>query len=122
MATNFEFVLQYKSEYLELSDKISKLRNDGKEVPETLLLKAFTAGCLANIPDNELNALLSDLEKNIWCMTEHEKNFIQLGRGYLSLLYLKALCESDGNKPPDDLVNGIEIIRRQVRDISKELK
>jgi hypothetical protein len=63
MATNFEFDLQYKSDYLELSHKISKLRNDGKEVPVTLLLKAFTAGCLANIPNDELKALLSDLKK-----------------------------------------------------------
>ena len=63
MATNFEFALQYKSDFLELSHKISKLRNDGKEVPETLLLKAFTAGCLANIPDDELNTLLSELKK-----------------------------------------------------------
>ena len=55
-------------------------------------------------------------------MTEHERNFIQLGRGYLSLLYLKSLYESAGNKPPDDLVNGIEIMERQVRDISDELK
>jgi hypothetical protein len=55
-------------------------------------------------------------------MTEHEKYFIQLGRGYLSLLYLKALYESAGNKPPDDLVNGIEVMERQVRDISDELK
>jgi hypothetical protein len=63
MATNFEFALQHKSDYLELSHEISKLRNDGKEVPETLLLKAFTAGCLANIPDDELNTLLSELKK-----------------------------------------------------------
>jgi hypothetical protein len=55
-------------------------------------------------------------------MTEHEKNFIQLSRGYLSLLYLKALYKSDGNKLPDDLANGIEIMERQVRDISNELK
>jgi hypothetical protein len=63
MATDFEFALQYKSDYLEFSHEISKLRNDGKEVPEALFLKAFTAGCLANIPDDELNALLSELKK-----------------------------------------------------------
>jgi hypothetical protein len=63
MATNSDFALQYKSDYLELSHEISKLRNDGKEVPEALLLKAFTAGCLANIPDDELNALFSQLKK-----------------------------------------------------------
>jgi hypothetical protein len=62
MATNFEFALQYKSDYLELSHEISKLRNDGNKVPEALLLKAFTAGCFANIPDDELNDLLSDLK------------------------------------------------------------
>ncbi|MBW2449827.1 MAG: hypothetical protein JRE92_05320 [Deltaproteobacteria bacterium] len=64
MATNFEFVLQYKSDYLELSHEISKLRNNGKEVPEDLTLKAFTVGCLAGIPDDELNALISDLNKS----------------------------------------------------------
>ena len=123
MATNFEFTLQYKSEYLELSHEISKLRNDDKEVPENLTLKAFTAECLAGIPDDELDALLSDLKKSEnWYITEQEKNFIQLGRGYLSLLYLKALYESAGNKPPDDLVNGIEIMERQVRDISHEIE
>lgn len=53
-------------------------------------------------------------------MTEHEKNFIQLGRGYLSLLYLRVQYESAGNKPPDELVNGIEIMERQVRNISDE--
>jgi hypothetical protein len=55
-------------------------------------------------------------------MTEHDKNFIQLGRGYLSLIYLRALYESAGNRPPDDLVNGIEILERQVQDISDELE
>jgi hypothetical protein len=63
METNSEFSLKCKSDYLELSHEVSTLRNDGKEVPESLLLKAFTAGCLANIPDDELNALLSDLKK-----------------------------------------------------------
>jgi hypothetical protein len=64
MAPNFEFTLQNKSDYLKLSNEISQLRNDGKDVPKSLLLKAFTAGCLANIPDDELNVLLSDLKKN----------------------------------------------------------
>ena len=61
MATNFEFNI--KSDYLELSHEISKLRNDGRQIPEALLLKAFTAGCLSGVPDDELNALLSDLKK-----------------------------------------------------------
>jgi hypothetical protein len=55
-------------------------------------------------------------------MTEHEKNLIQLGRGYLNLLYLKAQYEIDGKKPPDDLVNGTEIMERQVRNISVDLE
>jgi hypothetical protein len=55
-------------------------------------------------------------------MTEHEENFIQLDRGYFCLLNLKALYESAGNKPPDDLVNGIETMERQVRDISDKLE
>ena len=53
-------------------------------------------------------------------MTENEKNFIQLGRGYLSLLYLRVQYEIAGNKPSDELVNGIEIMERQVRNISDE--
>ena len=55
-------------------------------------------------------------------MNEHETNFIQLGRGYLSLLYLRTLYENAGNKPPDDLVNGIEIMERQVWNASDELE
>lgn len=55
-------------------------------------------------------------------MTELEKCYVQLGKGYLSLVYLKAIYESAGNKPPDDLVNGIEVMERQVRDISDEQK
>ena len=62
MSMNFEFTLKYKSDYLELSHEISKLRNNGRQIPEVLLLKAFTAGCLAGIPDDELSALLSDLK------------------------------------------------------------
>jgi len=62
MATNYEFSLKYKSDYLELSNKLSELRRNGDEVSKALLLNAITAGGLADVPDDELNALLSDLK------------------------------------------------------------
>ena len=64
MATNSGFTLRYKSDYQEFSNEISKLRNDGDKIPQSLLLKAITAGCLADVPDDELNTLLSDLKKH----------------------------------------------------------
>ena len=62
METNCEFSLKHKSDYLELSHKISELRRNGDEVPKALLVNALTAGSLADIPDDELNTLLSDLK------------------------------------------------------------
>jgi hypothetical protein len=62
METNSEFSLKCKSNYLELSHQISKLRRDGNKVPKDLLINAITAGGLADIPDDELNALLFDLK------------------------------------------------------------
>jgi hypothetical protein len=53
-------------------------------------------------------------------MAENEKNFIQLGRGYLSLLYLQAQYEIFGKKPPDDLMDGIAHLEQQIRHISDE--
>jgi hypothetical protein len=64
MTTNYDFSLQHKSEYLELSHEISKLRRNGDKVPKALLVNALTAGSLANVPDDELNALLFDLKNN----------------------------------------------------------
>ena len=63
MATNYDFFLKHKSDYLELSHKISELRRNGDEVPKALLLNAITVGGLADVPDDELNAYLSDLKK-----------------------------------------------------------
>ena len=57
MTTNFEFALRYKSDYLEFSHEISKLRNDGDKVPQSLLLKAITAGCLADVPEDQLQTV-----------------------------------------------------------------
>lgn len=55
-------------------------------------------------------------------MTEPEKNFIQLGKGYLSLVYLQTQYEISGKKPPDDLMDGIATLERQIRHISDELE
>jgi hypothetical protein len=52
-------------------------------------------------------------------MTEQEKSFVNLGKGYLSLLYLKCQYEISGEKPPDDLANGITILEQQIRRITK---
>ena len=62
METNYEFSLKCKSDYLELSHEISKLRRDGNKIPKDLLINAITAGGLADIPDDELNALLFELQ------------------------------------------------------------
>jgi len=62
MTTNFDSSLKYKSEYLELTNEISKLRRNGDKVPQNLLINALTAGRLADAPDDELNALLTDLK------------------------------------------------------------
>ena len=61
MAQIFEFPLKYKSDYLELAHEIAKLRSKGQKVPKALLVNALTAGSLADVPDDELNALLLDL-------------------------------------------------------------
>ena len=63
METNNNISLKHRSEYLELSNQISKLRNNGDKIPKDLLINALTAGGLAEIPDEELNVLLSDLKK-----------------------------------------------------------
>ena len=58
MKTNNKLYLKHKYDYLELCLKISKLRYYDKEVPIDLLLQAQRIGSLAQIPDDELNALL----------------------------------------------------------------
>jgi len=62
MEINDKLFLKYKYDYLELSLKISKLRYDGEEVPVNLLLHALQAGCLSDIPEDELNNLLFNLD------------------------------------------------------------
>jgi hypothetical protein len=55
-------------------------------------------------------------------MTDREKNVLNLGKGYLSLLYLKCQYEISGKEAPVDLVNGIKIIEQQIRHITKTQK
>ena len=62
METNNKLLLKHKYDYLELSLKISKLRYYGEEISTDLLLQAQKLGCLANIPDDELNNLLFNLD------------------------------------------------------------
>lgn len=62
MKTNNKLFLKNKYDYLELSLKISELRYYDKEVPTDLLLRAQKLGELALIPDDDLNALLFNLE------------------------------------------------------------
>ena len=62
MESNNKLFLKHKYDYLELCLKISKLRYYDQDVPADLLLQAQKLGELAMIPDNELNALLFDLE------------------------------------------------------------
>lgn len=62
METNNKLFLKHKYDYLELSDKISKIRYDDEEVPIDLLLQALEVGGLSEIPDDELNNLLFNLD------------------------------------------------------------
>ena len=51
-----------KLDYLKLALKISKLRYHGEEPSMDLLLQAHEVGCLAHIPDDELDNLLFNLD------------------------------------------------------------
>jgi hypothetical protein len=52
-------------------------------------------------------------------MNKNAKNFLNLGKGYLSLLYLKCQYEQLGEKPPEDLKNGITILEQQIQRLTK---
>lgn len=62
MKIDNKHLFRHKLDYLKLTLKISKMRYDGKEPSMDLLLKAQELGCLAQIPDEELNNLLFDLD------------------------------------------------------------
>lgn len=51
----------HKLNYLKLTLKISKMRYHGEEIPMELLTQAQRVGSLADIPDNELDSLLFNL-------------------------------------------------------------
>ncbi len=61
METSDKNLLMHKLNYLKLTLKISKMRYHGKEVPMELLAQAQRVGSLADIPDNELDSLLFNL-------------------------------------------------------------
>lgn len=58
MGTKDILLLNHKMKYQKLSDKISKLRYHGEDVPLDLVLQAEKLGRLAQISDKELKALL----------------------------------------------------------------
>ena len=62
MKTTNKLLVKHKYDYMQLSDKISKIRYDGDEVPMDLLLQAVELGGLAEIPDGELDNLLFGLD------------------------------------------------------------
>lgn len=62
MATTDILLLNHKMKYQQLSDKISRLRYHGEDVPIDLVLQAEKLGRLARIPDKELKALLFNLK------------------------------------------------------------
>ena len=62
MATTDILLLNHKTKYQKLSDKIFQLRYHGEDVPIDLVLKAEKLGRLARIPDKELKALLFNLK------------------------------------------------------------
>jgi hypothetical protein len=58
MGTNDILLLKHKMKYIMLSNMISSLRYQGKDVPLDLVLQAENLGRLARVPDKELNDLL----------------------------------------------------------------
>ena len=62
MKIDNKHLFQHKLDYLKLTLKISRMRYDGKEPSMDFLLQAQELGCLAQIPDEELNNLLFDLD------------------------------------------------------------
>ena len=61
MEINDKYLFKNKLDYLKLSLKISKMRYHGQQPPPELLIQAHKVGCLAEIPENELNSLLFNL-------------------------------------------------------------
>jgi hypothetical protein len=61
MEMDHKNLLKHKSEYLKLTLKISRLRYHGEEPAPELLMHAHMVGRLAEIPDDELNSLLFNL-------------------------------------------------------------
>lgn len=57
-----KILLNHKLDYLKLTLKISKMRYHGEEPSIELLMQAQKVGCLAEIPDDELNNLLFNLD------------------------------------------------------------
>ncbi len=55
-------LFKHKIDYLKLTLEISKLRYHGEEPSLELLMQAQEIGCLAEIPDDELNDLLFNLD------------------------------------------------------------
>ena len=62
MEIDDNILLDHKLEYLKLTLKISKMRYHGEEPSMELLLQAQELGCLAEIPDEELNNLLFNMD------------------------------------------------------------
>jgi hypothetical protein len=62
METDDKYLLKHKLDYLKLTLAISKLRYHGDEPSMDLLLQAHEVGHLADIPDDELNNLLFNLD------------------------------------------------------------
>ena len=62
MGTKEILLLNHKMKYLMLSNKISRLRFRGEDVPLDLVLQAEKLGRLAQVPDSELNDLLFNLK------------------------------------------------------------
>ena len=62
MEIDNKYLLKHKLDYLKLTLTISKLRYHGEEPSMDLLLQAHEVGHLADIPDDELNNLLFDMD------------------------------------------------------------
>lgn len=57
MEIDDKYPLENKLEYLKLFLKISRIRYRGDDPPQALLKQAYKTGCLAGVPEEELDKI-----------------------------------------------------------------
>ena len=70
MGTDDILLLNHKKKYQELLDEIDILRYQGKPVPLNLILQAEKFGRLAQVPNEELRAILFNLKAPLYASSQ----------------------------------------------------